>query len=93
MIESNRPPKRVGYQWYRCEETFEALLDWLRSKGVTGNKPLHQLRKLYGSEMASVHGIHAASSGLRHSDIKNGRILRRLPRHADRGVRRVGFRC
>jgi integrase len=70
VIESNRLPKRVGYQWYRCEETFESLLDWLRSKGVTGNKPLHQLRKLYGSEMASVHGIHAASSALRHSDIK-----------------------
>ena len=70
VIESNRQPKRVGYQWYRCEETFESLLDWLRPKGVTGNKPLHQLRKLYGSEMASVHGIHVASSALRHSDIK-----------------------
>jgi integrase len=70
VIESNRPLKRVGYQWYRCEETFKNLLDWLRSKAVTGNKPLHQLRKLYGSEMASAHGIHVASSALRPSDIK-----------------------
>ena len=52
------------------EETFAALIDWLRSKGVQANKPLHTLRKLYGSALADLHGLHAASSGLRHADIK-----------------------
>jgi len=70
VLESNRPPKVVSYQLYRCEETFAALIDWLRSKGVQSHKPLHALRKLYGSALADLHGIHAASSGLRHSDIK-----------------------
>ena len=48
MLESERRPKRVSYQLYRCEEIFKALLGWLRSKGVTGSKPMHPLRKLYG---------------------------------------------
>jgi integrase len=70
VIESSREPKAVDYQWYRCESVFEALLGWLRGKGVQGNKPLHALRKLYGSVLAERHGIHAASSGLRHADIR-----------------------
>ena len=70
VIESNCEPKAVGYQWYRCEETFKSLLGWLRSKGVTGNKPIHQMRKLFGSAMADLHGLHVASAALRHSDIR-----------------------
>jgi integrase len=70
VIESDRSPKSVNYQHYRCDETFKALLAWLRVKGVQGNKPIHSLRKLYGSALADQHGIHAASSGLRHADIR-----------------------
>jgi integrase len=70
VIESPRAPKAVNYQWYRCEEVFIYLLDWLRGKGVQGLKPFHALRKLYGSVLAERHGIHAASSGLRHADIR-----------------------
>jgi integrase len=70
VLESGRAPKAVLYQHYRCEETFKALLGWLREKGVQGNKPIHQLRKLYGSALADLHGIHAASSGLRHADLR-----------------------
>ena len=70
VIESNREPKVVNYTWYRAERVFSNLLAWLREKGVTGSKPLHQLRKLYGSVLAEKHGIHAASSGLRHADIR-----------------------
>jgi integrase len=70
VIESTCAPKSVNYQWYRCESTFAALLDWLRSKGVQGNKPIHVLRKLYGSALTNLHGIHVASAGLRHSDIR-----------------------
>jgi integrase len=70
VIESERPPKAVSYQWYRCEAVFNSLLAWLRAKGVQGSKPFHQLRKLYGSALAEAHGIHVASSGLRHADLR-----------------------
>jgi integrase len=70
VIESKREPKVTHYQWYRCESVFEALLGWLRGKGVQGNKPFHALRKLFGSLLAEKHGIHAASSGLRHGDLR-----------------------
>jgi integrase len=70
VIKSARKPKSVRYQWYRCGPLFDALLVWLRAKGVQGQKPFHTLRKLYGSAMADKHGLHAASSGLRHSDIR-----------------------
>jgi len=52
------------------EPVFENLLGWLRGKGVQGAKPFHVLRKLYGSVLAERYGIHAASSGLRHADIR-----------------------
>ena len=70
VIESDRAPKSVNYQHYRCEETFQSLLQWLRSKGVQGQKPFHVLRKLYGSALNDQHGIAPASSGLRHADIR-----------------------
>ena len=77
VIESLREPKLVNYQWYRCESVFAYLLGWLRGKGVQGIKPIHTLRRLYGSVLAERHGIHAASSGLRHADIRTtSRVLR-----------------
>lgn len=69
VIESPRLPKSVSYQWYRCEEIFDELLEWLRAKGVQGQKPFHVLRKLFGSAVAELHGIHVASASLRHADI------------------------
>jgi hypothetical protein len=82
IIESERPPKITDYQHYRCEKVFQALLGWLREKGVQGNKPLHQMRKLYGSALADLHGLHAASSGLRHADIRTTSAF-----YADRRVK------
>ena len=82
VIESDRAPKSVNYQHYRCEETFKALLAWLRGKGVQGNKPIHSLRKLYGSALSDMHGLHAASSGLRHADIRTTSAF-----YADRRVK------
>ena len=70
VLESDRGPKVFNYQYYRCEETFKTLLGWLREKGVQGNMPFHALRKLYGSALAKLHGIHAVSSGLRHADLR-----------------------
>jgi integrase len=69
VIESSREPKTVRYQWYRCDAVFTKLLNWLRDKGVQGQKPLHALRKLYGSVLAEKYGIHTASAGLRHADL------------------------
>jgi integrase len=70
VLESDRPPRSLDYEYYRCEPTFKALVEWLREKGVTGNKPFHALRKMYGSALADLHGLAVASSGLRHADLR-----------------------
>jgi hypothetical protein len=36
---------------------------------VTEQKPLHTLRKEFGTLVNLAHGIHAASKALRHADI------------------------
>lgn len=69
VIESNRPPMFARWNRYRCQPHFEKLTDWLRSKGVDGDKPVHILRKEFGSAINAKGGIHAASSALRHADI------------------------
>ena len=56
-------------EYYRCEVLFSKLCQWLRTKGITKNKPLHHLRGIFGDELAKTAGIYAASSQLRHSDI------------------------
>ena len=55
--------------YYRCKPIFDRLNDWLRSKGIKANKPLHEMRKEIGALIATEHGIYAASRFLRHSDI------------------------
>jgi integrase len=70
VIESDQKPKAVHYQWYRCQGVFDALLAWLRAKGVEGQKPFHNLRKLFGSVMAQEHGLAVASGALRHADLR-----------------------
>ncbi len=70
VLVGNRPPRPESPRpYYRCEETFERLNAWLRSKGITANKPLHELRKELGALIATEHGIYAASRFLRHSDV------------------------
>ncbi len=70
VIESEIAPRLgVTYAHYRCQRLFEALAIWLRDHGVTGNKPLHTLRKEFGSQVCAKHGIYAASTALRHADI------------------------
>ena len=70
VIESASEP-RVGvpYLHYRCGPLFEELCTWLRAHGVRTIRPLHTLRKEFGSAINRVHGIHAASLALRHSSI------------------------
>jgi len=71
VIESSCEPKaNVLYHYYRCREAFKSLAKWLRKHGIKADKPLHTLRKEYGSQINAVHGIHAASRALRHADIR-----------------------
>ena len=70
VIESDIPPRMgVSYFHYRCEPHFERLTEWLRKHGVDGLKPLHTLRKEFGSQLCEQFGIYAASRALRHSSI------------------------
>ena len=71
VISSDREPRRhEGSGWYRCEDVFTNLINWLRKKGVKSKKPLHELRKEVGSIIARDFGIFEASRFLRHRDIR-----------------------
>jgi hypothetical protein len=70
VIESAEPPRpELSYAYYRCEAHFRRLTGWLRAHGVRSRKPLHTLRKEYGSQICSLAGIYAASRALRHANI------------------------
>jgi len=68
VLESKNPIVRKS-RGYRCNQTFKALLVWLRKNGVDSAKPIHTMRKEIGALIASKDGIYAASRYLRHSDI------------------------
>jgi integrase len=70
VVTSQRPPRpNSELAYYRCEQHFDFLNEWLRGKGIDANKPIHELRKELGALVVSKHGIYAASRVLRHSDI------------------------
>jgi integrase len=50
-------------------EVHEKVCRWLRRKGVRDSKPVHFLRKCYGSLAVAGHGIFVASKLLGHSSI------------------------
>jgi integrase len=72
VIESEVNPRLDIHSWehYRTTSIAEGLIKWLRSKGVNTATPLHTLRKEFGSQVAAVAGIYAASRALRHGDIR-----------------------
>lgn len=71
VIESSiRPRMGTGYAHYRTAQLLESLTAWLRSKGLDDRKPLHTLRKEFGSIVADKLGIYAASRALRHADVQ-----------------------
>lgn len=61
----------VDQYWdhYRAKAVFERLSVWLRKHGITAKKPVHELRKEFGSMVNRKHGLSAASDQLRHSGI------------------------
>ena len=70
VIESpNLPRKRATFENYRAQNVFERLSAWLRSKGVSAQKPIHELRKESGSMVNRKHGLTAAKDFLRHADV------------------------
>jgi integrase len=70
VIESEAEPNPgATYAVYRCDAVFDRLTMWLRQNGVTGQRPLHALRKEFGSRVCTKHGLYAASRALRHADI------------------------
>jgi len=70
VIESrNLPRKRATFENYRAQIVFDRLTAWLRSKGITVQKPIHELRKESGSMVNRKHGLSAAKDFLRHADI------------------------
>jgi hypothetical protein len=70
VIENaSAPAPQTAYQSYRCGNEFRALAQWLRQHGVQTFRPLHALRKEFGSLINHTYGIHAASVALRHASI------------------------
>jgi integrase len=71
VIESpNLPRYHTHRANYRCQRDFQTVNHWLKSKGITAQKPVHELRKELGAVLASEQGIFAAKTVLRHSDIR-----------------------
>jgi len=69
IASENAPRPGVLYGFYRCERVFERLTRWLREHGIRSDKPIHELRKAFGSLICQKAGIHQASRALRHSNI------------------------
>ena len=69
ITSKSAPTAAPHWNRYRADGHFKALLEWLRSKGVTARNPLHTLRKEFGSLINQKFGIFAASAALRHSNI------------------------
>ncbi len=71
VVEADAEPRSATtYAHYRAQPDFDALTAWLRANGVTALKPLHELRKEFGSQLCAKYGIYAASRMLRHADIR-----------------------
>ena len=60
--------KQLGH--YRCNRHFKKLIKCLREKGITAQKPIHALRKEFGSIVNEKAGIYDACRLLRHSSVK-----------------------
>lgn len=70
IASSTAPRPGTSYTHYRANRHFETLRDWLREKGITSQKFLHELRKEYGSIVCQKDGLYASSRALRHADVQ-----------------------
>src|SRR5262249_44641662 len=52
VVEADAEPRSATtYAHYRAQPDFDALTAWLRANGVPALKPLHELRKEFGSQL------------------------------------------
>jgi len=65
----NLPRPNATFENYRAQAVFERLAAWLRKNGVGARKPIHELRKEFGSMVNRKHGQSTAKDLLRHADI------------------------
>ena len=71
VVDPEVPPtRRKSRRHYRCQDTFERVVNWLRAHGVDEVKPLHTLRKEFGSIINAQSDIHTACRQLRQSNIR-----------------------
>ncbi|MDG2122683.1 MAG: hypothetical protein P8J87_03235, partial [Verrucomicrobiales bacterium] len=77
ILQGYRAKAKVGttYSYYRADPIFIRLLTWLKAQGLGGtnnrkDKPIHSLRKEFGSLLHKTYGIFAASRSLRHASIQ-----------------------
>lgn len=63
------PALRRHDGFYRANKTLNQLIKWLRQNGVSSDRPLHTLRKEFGSIINAKSDIHTASRQLRHGSI------------------------
>jgi len=68
VLNGTAPKTAKRTNTYRAE-AWEPLTAWIRTKGITGQKPLHELRKLSGSLVNATAGIEAARRHLGHANI------------------------
>lgn len=68
-------PAASTYHHYRRDRLIDRLVKWLRAQGIESQKPLHTLRKEFGSQINLTHGIFAASAALGHSSIQLTRAV------------------
>jgi integrase len=70
VLVGSDPNPDATYDYYRCNHTWDAQIEWLRRKGVHAKKANHAIRKESGSIVASTFGIEAARQHLGHRDIR-----------------------
>lgn len=71
VIEHDTPLRETkAIQHYRAVEAFATATQWLRANGVLTDKPIHTLRKEFGSLINASSDIYTASRQLRHADLE-----------------------
>jgi len=69
IVAKGRARQGLNRQYYRAESVFQSLYAWLATQGVKSARPLHTLRKEFGSEINKRFGLFAAMTALRHTNI------------------------
>ncbi len=69
MADAERPNGRKKVGRKRGYRVLKRLSAWLRTQGIMANHPIHYLRKIFGSVVATRHGLFAAREYLGHSSV------------------------